>query len=420
MRWEEWGRDFASAVRRACSTCRETRLLRERPPTSQDCLHARFTIPPRADGDPLLPVLVWLHGGGNTQDGNAGWDTSAWSAALGAIVVEVPYRLGILGWLAIGDGAGAGGAYAPNAGLLDAIAGLRFVADNAERFGGDPARVTLGGESAGAIDATALLVSPAAAGLFARVIADSGGPVVMQPRAAVAATAVAAAAAPLNCTGAPTAVLACLRAADVAALHSAAAGGAPAISSLVVDGAVLPGVPLELIAAGRFPPSTAIFALTNGWEGDSFYPCPAEPDCALNEAEYLLYVAEDASTFQANASWLLSLLDQYAAWPPAVGYFRAATQMTTDTMGCYARALAAAGTAHGTGGYRVNVTQVRMVPPQPERARVSVVAEGCCVDDDHDVQPSPRHSHGKCLIDWRAPSHWHPCITVRVHAGHVL
>ena len=87
--------------------------------------------------------------------------------------MTVNYRLGSLGWLGHPDLAAAAGAPAANWGLLDQIAALEWVRDNIAAFGGDPAEVTLAGQSAGALSAMDLLVAPAATGLFRRVALQS-------------------------------------------------------------------------------------------------------------------------------------------------------------------------------------------------------------------------------------------------------
>ena len=142
------------------------------PETSENCLSVNVWSPP---GDGPHPVLVFLHGGGWALGwgSNALLDGTRLAAALDAVVVTLNYRLGALGWLYHPDLAAAPGAPIGNWGLLDQLHALRWVADNIAAFGGDPARVTLGGESAGAGSALHLLAHPAAAPLFTRVIAQS-------------------------------------------------------------------------------------------------------------------------------------------------------------------------------------------------------------------------------------------------------
>ena len=142
------------------------------PETSEDCLTVNIWAPP---GDGPHPVLVFIHGGGWALGwgSNALLDGTHLAAALDAVVVTLNYRLGALGWLYHPELAAAPGAPIGNWGLLDQLAALRWVADNIAAFGGDPGRVTLGGESAGAGSALHLLAHPGASALFTRVIAQS-------------------------------------------------------------------------------------------------------------------------------------------------------------------------------------------------------------------------------------------------------
>ena len=128
---------------------------------------------PALDG--ARPVLVWLHGGGFAigHGGASLYHGAALASAADAVVVTLNYRLGSLGWLAHPDLAGSAGGPAGNWGLLDQIAALEWVRENVGGFGGDPARVTVAGQSAGALCATDLLVSPRADGLFTRAILQS-------------------------------------------------------------------------------------------------------------------------------------------------------------------------------------------------------------------------------------------------------
>ncbi|MBT2225177.1 carboxylesterase/lipase family protein [Nonomuraea sp. NEAU-A123] len=132
----------------------------------EDCLSLNVWTP----GGSGLPVLVWLHGGGFTSGSGAdAWYDGALLAERGRmVVVTVNYRLGALGYLYLAP------EFAPaNLGLLDQIAALDWVGENIAAFGGDPDRVTLAGQSAGALSAVALLHHPAGRGLFRQVILQS-------------------------------------------------------------------------------------------------------------------------------------------------------------------------------------------------------------------------------------------------------
>jgi para-nitrobenzyl esterase len=137
-----------------------------------------------------LPVLVWIHGGAYLfGSGGLGYDGTPFASA-GAVYVSCNYRLGMEGFAHI-DGAPA------NRGLLDAVAALRWVKANIERFGGDPGNVTVFGESAGAGVISALLAMDDAKGLFKRAIAQSVPGTFFSPGLAAAVTEAVAATAGL-------------------------------------------------------------------------------------------------------------------------------------------------------------------------------------------------------------------------------
>ncbi|MEU4547562.1 carboxylesterase/lipase family protein [Nonomuraea dietziae] len=132
----------------------------------ENCLSLNVWAP----GGSGLPVLVWLHGGGFlTGSGAQAWYDGALLAERGRmVVVTVNYRLGALGYLYLTP------EFAPaNLGLLDQIAALDWVKDNISAFGGDPDRITLAGQSAGALSALALSGHPAGRELFRQVILQS-------------------------------------------------------------------------------------------------------------------------------------------------------------------------------------------------------------------------------------------------------
>jgi para-nitrobenzyl esterase len=132
----------------------------------EECLNLNVWTPdPGASG---LPVLVWIHGGSfmNGSGSVAEYDGRAF-ARDGIVCVTINYRLGAEGFLYTADGVA-------NVGLLDQVAALRWVRENIAAFGGDPGRVTVAGESAGAMSITTLLAMPLASGLFQQAITQSG------------------------------------------------------------------------------------------------------------------------------------------------------------------------------------------------------------------------------------------------------
>ncbi|AKH86385.1 carboxylesterase [Streptomyces sp. CNQ-509] len=185
----------------------------------EDCLYADVTAPLRPERSGPLPVIVWLHGGGLTTGAGSDYDAARLAATGDVIVVSVNYRLGVLGFLshpALDDPGGVSG----NHGLMDQSRALGWVRANAAAFGGDPGRVTLAGQSAGARSVCAHLAAPASRGLFQRAVVQSGAcanPVLTK---AAADARGARAARDAGCAGAAD-VAACLRRAPVADLLTA-------------------------------------------------------------------------------------------------------------------------------------------------------------------------------------------------------
>ncbi|WP_037844631.1 carboxylesterase/lipase family protein [Streptomyces sp. NRRL F-2747] len=147
---------------------------------SEDCLYLNVTTPTPKTAGAKRPVLVWMHGGAFLGGSGSDYQTERLALRGDAVVVTVNYRLGIFGYFGH-PGLGS----APPFGLADQQAALRWVRSNAERFGGDPANVTLFGESAGALGICAHLTSPTAAGLFRRAVLQSGSCLMSFPRGAL-------------------------------------------------------------------------------------------------------------------------------------------------------------------------------------------------------------------------------------------
>ncbi|MEE3328333.1 MAG: carboxylesterase family protein [Myxococcota bacterium] len=147
----------------------------------EDCLTLNIYAPPWAPslvpaGSARLPVMVWIHGGGNSFGDARFYEGSLLALSGPVIVVTIQYRLGVLGWFShaalregndLADDSG-------NYGTLDVIRALEWVQANISRFGGDPDRVLVFGESAGGTDTHAMMLSPLAEGLFSRAISQSG------------------------------------------------------------------------------------------------------------------------------------------------------------------------------------------------------------------------------------------------------
>jgi para-nitrobenzyl esterase len=141
---------------------------------AEDCLYLNVYEPADVKQGDRLPVMVWIHGGAFLFGAGSLYDGSQF-ARRGVIVVTVNYRLGRAGWFAHPSlTAENPKALLGNYGLMDQIAALQWVKDNIGAFGGDRKNVTIFGESAGAISINYLMLAPAAKGLFAKAIAESG------------------------------------------------------------------------------------------------------------------------------------------------------------------------------------------------------------------------------------------------------
>lgn len=144
---------------------------------SEDCLYLNVWTRGTADGK-KRPIMVWMHGGGFAY-GSGGWPMydGANLAAQDVVIVTLNHRLNVFGYLDLPEVAGSG-----NAGMLDLVAALEWVRDNAAALGGDAGNVTIFGESGGGAKVSYLLAMPVAKGLFHRAIIESGPGVKAVPR----------------------------------------------------------------------------------------------------------------------------------------------------------------------------------------------------------------------------------------------
>ncbi|MEX2247860.1 MAG: carboxylesterase/lipase family protein [Dehalococcoidia bacterium] len=147
----------------------------QEPSLSEDCLYLNVWSS-GITGDTRRPVMVWFHGGGFSI-GSGSWpvyDGRALARRGDVVVVTVNHRLGIFGYLHLGELAGDEFVSSGDAGMLDLVAALSWVRDNIEAFGGDANNVMIFGESGGGAKVSTLLAMPAAAGLFHRAAVQSG------------------------------------------------------------------------------------------------------------------------------------------------------------------------------------------------------------------------------------------------------
>ncbi|MGX2993826.1 carboxylesterase/lipase family protein [Streptomyces sp. JNUCC 64] len=212
------------------------------------------------DPDPAarLPVAVWIHGGSLTRGSSAVpvYDGAAF-ARDGVVLVSFNYRLGVEGYGLFPDAP-------PNAGLRDQLAALEWVRDNVGGFGGDPGRVTVFGESAGAISAGVLLASPRARGLFHRAVLQSGPPQTVERDKARRMVRRMAARLKVPATAgafARVAPAALLDAQQEAGRWASPLLGGPAFG-VVVDGDLVPEEPMAALLRGDGAPEVALMM---GW-----------------------------------------------------------------------------------------------------------------------------------------------------------
>jgi para-nitrobenzyl esterase len=144
-------------------------------PLSEDCLYLNVWTG-AVSANEKRPVFVWIYGGG-FNSGSAACDIYDGKeyAKNGIVFVSINYRVGALGFMAHPELTKEGQGTSGNYGLMDQVAALKWVNENIAAFGGDPSRVTIAGQSAGAMSVNALIASPFAKGFFQRAISESGG-----------------------------------------------------------------------------------------------------------------------------------------------------------------------------------------------------------------------------------------------------
>ncbi|MEV3992630.1 carboxylesterase family protein [Streptomyces sp. NPDC049837] len=224
--------------------------LRDPGAVSEDCLYLDVYRPRHTRPGDRLPVLLWIHGGGYSQGTGTQFGGRTMAELTSSVVVSINYRLGQLGYLAAPelarDNALGSGSY----GLMDQVAALKWTRGNIAAFGGDPARITLWGQSAGSGSICAMLTSPQAARLFSRAVLQSGPCTLLRaPSASRAADEARDFSAAAGCPDSATRA-ACLRRAPAADLI-AAARTHPTSGPAFGDG-LLPTQPSEAIAAGSW------------------------------------------------------------------------------------------------------------------------------------------------------------------------
>jgi para-nitrobenzyl esterase len=274
---------------------------------SEDCLTLNIWSP-GAD-EKLRPVLVWIHGGGWLIGSGRLHDGTPLATFGDVVVVTLNYRLGPLGFLYLAELGGEAYAASGNCGILDQVAALQWVQENIAAFGGDPHRVTVFGESAGAMSIGTLLAIPAAQGLFQRAILQSGtvGPV----RSSTEATTLARAF--LKILDVRPETLSSLEQISAERLIEATSAltdwqetteaGVTIHFAPVIDGLILPQPPLQVIARGAAKHIPMIIGTTKD--------------------ECLFYPFADSTWREADDETLIQRVKQQVgvAWPGVAPFY---------------------------------------------------------------------------------------------------
>jgi para-nitrobenzyl esterase len=298
---------------------------------NEDCLFVNvFT--PNLQNTANLPVVVWIHGGGNLDGESNDYDGSKLALRGNTVVVTINYRLNLMGFLSVPSLDGEGHNFS-NYGLLDQQAALQWVHTNIAGFGGNPTNVTLGGQSAGADDTGLNMISPLAAGLFQRGICESFCPTGnLQTLAAAESvgTQFANAAGCGSVSGKAQAI--CLRnlsAAQVEALAGTASAASRYVLGPVLDGTVIPVQPPTAWANGQFTHMPLINGNVQDEQNFSlaiteYFSKPRQPPTV---AQYLTNIANSYATPPYPAGTAQKVLSLY---PPGA---YSSVQVAWDRLG---------------------------------------------------------------------------------------
>jgi para-nitrobenzyl esterase len=292
------------------------------PGSSEDCLYLNVWTPAKPSKD-RLPVLVWIYGGGFNM-GSTSFPVFSGEnlTKKGVVLVSIAYRVGRIGFLAHPELTAENPNHSSgNYGLLDMIAGLKWIQKNIAAFGGDPQKVTIFGESAGGIAVSMLCASPLAKGLFHGAISQSGGSFA-PPRPSplhgenLQRLVDAERSGQAYVKSAGVSSIAELRKIAADKLPAGGPGGGPGLGMAwpIVDGWVIPDDQYKLYEAGRYN-DTPILVGYNSDEGLSFQP-PKTPED---------YIESVKSRFGPFADSLLK------AYPPGEGKVaKTARDLTRD------------------------------------------------------------------------------------------
>ena len=291
--------------------------------SNEDCLFANV-FSPNVQSSANLPVIVWIHGGGNLDGESNDYDGSKMAAQGNTVVVTFNYRLNLMGFLAVNSIDSEGHDFG-NYGLMDQQMVLNWVKQNIAGFGGDPNNVTLGGQSAGAEDTGLAMLSPLAAGTFQHGICESFCPTSNLPTVSAAEAVGQEFAEAAGCGGFTGAAQArCLRrvpAAEVEALAGTASAASPYVLGPILDGTILPVQPPAAWASGQFTHMPLMNGNVQDEENfslaiDEYFENPPAP---LTDTQYTSAIVNTYSTPAYPAGTAQAVLKHYpiANYPSA-------------------------------------------------------------------------------------------------------
>ncbi len=285
---------------------------------SEDCLSLNIQTP--GLDDKKRPVLFWIHGGAFVGgSGSTPWYNGQSFASRGdVVVVSINYRLGVLGFLQLGEILGPEYQSSGLNGILDQVAALKFVRENIENFGGDPENVTIFGESAGAMSVGTLLGLPRAKGLFHKAILQSGSALNVLSKETADAVAskfveIAELEDPFSLLELPPQEMLDFQTKVVAEVESnpgkyrSAMGGIAGLPlQPVLDGVELPIAPIEAIRSGQAK-DIPIIAGTNKDEWKLFalmYPNPSDEEALIRRINRVGQVGKSSDTKEVGERFL--------------------------------------------------------------------------------------------------------------------
>ncbi|HVJ55380.1 MAG TPA: carboxylesterase family protein [Aliidongia sp.] len=349
---------------------------------TEDCLYLNVFTTKLGNGhrpQAGLPVLVWIHGGGNVDGESNDYDGSKLAtggpAGTPTVVVTLNYRLGLFGFLAH-PALDAEGHNFANYGIMDIQAVLRWVQRNAAAFGGNPDLVALGGQSAGAQDTGANMISPLSVGLFNRAIYESS-PLSSLPPLSTGVTNGGKFAQAAGCPGTDASAAACLRslsAAQILQLQGTANANSPYVTGPMVDGTVIPVTPNTAWKSGAYI-HMPILAGNVQDEGNfgigntEYFTGP--PQTPMTEAQYVAAVtaAYSGAEYPGGPNYPAGTAGKVLAKYPAGSNPQATYDLVTTYPGaCRNRHIDALWTAGGTPVYEYEFNDQNApyyYPPMP-------------------------------------------------------